>query len=169
MTATVHQVRANPSRFRIPEVEIARREQFLAESFKDVDEIEMQMNGQTSNQRMQFHVSSFQPIAPVPVASTRDLGGPVNELQLEAHQEEQIDRIAESVRVQKHIGKQIVTTLDEQHEMIIELEAGVDNAQTAMKKVTQQIVQLIDNEGRVPTYLVAILSVVLILMLWWVA
>jgi hypothetical protein len=164
--ATVRIVRANPARFSLSETQVKEREQFLSSTLREIDEIELQMNGQTSNQRSQFHVSSFEPISPIPASGSR---APVHELVLAPHQEEQLDMIAENVRIQKHIGTEISNTLDEQREMIIELETGIDDAHTAMTKVTQQITQLIDHEGRVPTYLVALLSVVLILMLWWVA
>jgi very-short-patch-repair endonuclease len=88
---------------------------------------------------------------------------------LQIYQEEQIDKIAETVRLQKAIGNQIIREIDEQHKMIIELDEGIEDAHTAMKQVTQRITRLIDTEGRVPTYLVALLSVILIFMLWWVA
>jgi hypothetical protein len=166
ISATFEQIRANRSSFRISESELAARETFVNESSCEIDEIEKRMNSQTSNQKHHFNASAFQPIAPVGVpASDSGLG----HVQLQVHQEEQIDLIADTVKHQKQIGKMIVQEFDEQHELILEIDAGIDDATSAMRKVTRQITDLIDNEGRAPTYLVAVLSVVLILMLWWVA
>jgi methyl-accepting chemotaxis protein len=165
--AAIQQIRANPFQFRISDHELATREQFLSESLRQVETLETEMNNQATQQRNQIRISAFQPIATVPHAHHE--AEPMNELRYEARQEAQIDELVETVRVEKHLGQAIVNALEEDRLMILDLDNGVDNAQTAMKKLTEQITQLIDNEGRVPTYLVAILSVVLIFMLWWVA
>jgi hypothetical protein len=166
LSATFEQIRANRSDFKISDSELAARESFVNGSRQEVDEIEKRMKSQTSNQKHQFNASAFQPIAPVGIPA----GDPgLGHVQLQMHQEEQIDLIADSVKQQKQIGKMIVQEFDEQHQLILEIDAGIDDATSAMRKVTRQITDLIDNEGRAPTYLVAVLSVVLILMLWWVA
>jgi hypothetical protein len=117
---------------------------------------------------MQFSVSAFQPVG----TSGREWGpgapSGAGQVQLQLYQQEQIDRIADTVHVQKALGNEIVHAMDERHQMIIELDAGIDTADAAMKQVTQRITQLIASEGKVPTYLGAILALILILMLWWV-
>ena len=67
------------------------------------------------------------------------------------------------------LSKMIKNEIEEQNQLILDLDENIDNAHTAMRKVTDQITQLIDNEGKTPTYLVAVLSLVLILMLFIVA
>jgi hypothetical protein len=122
------------------------------------------MNSQSLNQKHQFNSSAFQPItSPLPGESEH------SPLQLQVYQEEQIDQIANTLQIEKQIGIVIINEINEQHQIILEIDEGIDNVTTAMRKVTQQITKLIDNEGRAPTYLVAVLSIVLILMLWWVA
>ena len=166
LSASISQVRANPEQFRISASEIANREQFIRESLQELQDIENQMNVQSSNQRNLFHASPFQPVAPV--AASND-SRPPPQTQLLAHQEEQIELIGDQVKMQKQMGLQIINAMKEDHERLVDLEQGIDLANSQMKTLTNQIVQLIENEGKIPTYLVAILSVVLILMLFWVA
>jgi chromosome segregation ATPase len=161
IAATIDQVHANRTQFRVSDSELATRQNFVVQSKREIDEIESQMQAQTASQKHHFH--SFTPVAP-----PAPFDGP-SQAQLQIYQEEQIDRIAETVQIQKHIGKEIVREFDEQHELMLRLDEDMESATSAMRKVTQQITQLIDNEGRAPTYIVAVLSIVLIFMLWWVA
>ena len=92
-----------------------------------------------------------------------------NQAQLFAHQEEQIDLIGDQVKMQKQIGLQIIDTIRDEGQQLLEFEHDITTANDAMTAVTKQIVTLIENEGKTPTYLVAILSVILVLMLFWVA
>jgi syntaxin 6 len=165
ITATIRQIESNRSFFKITDSELQTRKTFVAESQHELEDIERRTSDQSANQKMQFSVSAFQPV----VGSTRELGSGPGQIQLQVYQEEQIDRIADTVRMQKMIGHEIIHAIDEQHQMIIEIDAGVDTAEAAMKQVTQRITQLIASEGKVPTYLVAVLALVLVLMLWWVA
>jgi hypothetical protein len=163
IVATVEQIHANRAQFRVSDAELAARQNFVVQSKREIDEIEHEMQAQTANQKHHRHASAFPPVAPAAPAD-----GPA-QAQLQVYQEEQIDKIAETVQIQKQIGKEIVREFDEQHQLILQLDDDMETATSAMQKVTQQITQLIDNEGRAPTYLVAVLSVVLIFMLWWVA
>jgi hypothetical protein len=165
ISATITQVRANPGFFQIDDSELVARDRFVSSAHHQLDEIEKSIIGQTSNKRRQFSMSALEPI-PRPPPSQPTGGG---QSQLQLYQEEQIEKITETVRLQRAIGNQIIQEIDEQHKMIIELDEGIEDAQTAMKQVTQRITRLIENEGKVATYLVAALSVALIFMLWWVA
>jgi hypothetical protein len=169
IAATIRQVELNRSFFKITDTELSNRQTFVSESRHDLEDIERRMTDQTTNQKMQFSVSAFQPIG-IP---GRELGSGApsgaDQLQLQMYQQEKIDRIADTVRMQKTIGNEIIHAIDEQHQMIIELDAGIDTADAAMKQVTQRITQLIASQGKVPTYIVAVLAVILIFMLWWVA
>ena len=164
MSAAVNQVRSNPAQFKISEAEIANRERFIQQSLQELADIENQLNVQSSNQRSLFHASPFQPVAPV--AAT---GPEPTQAQLFAHQEEQIDLIGDQVKMQKQIGLQIIDTIRDEGQQLLEFEHDITTANDAMTAVTKQIVTLIENEGKTPTYLVAILSVILVLMLFWVA
>ena len=66
------------------------------------------------------------------------------------------------------IGSQIKDELESQKLLIEDLDQGVQNATEAMKKVTDQIKDIINSEGKTPTMLVAILSVVFIILLFFV-
>jgi len=166
LSGAISQVQSNRAYFKISDAELCNRERFLADSREQVDDIEKRMADQTASQKLQFSVSAFQPVSPVGIPS-RELGP--GQMQLQLYQEEQIEKIADTVRVQKQLGREIGHAIDEQRDMIVAIDAGINTADAAMKQVTQRITQLIENEGKVPTYLVAVLSVILILMLWWVA
>ena len=161
---SIQMARSNPSRFQINDVELNNRDYFYNSSMKELDDIENQMNVQTSNQRIQF---TFQPVPISPVPQEDII--PNQQYTLQQRQEEQIDQIALAVNEQKEIGKMIINEIDEQRQIIIDLDENIENASQAMKQVTNQISKLIENEGKVPTLLVAGLSLVLIFMLFIVA
>ncbi|OHT01469.1 hypothetical protein TRFO_31695 [Tritrichomonas foetus] len=158
---SINIVRSNPSRFQISEMELNNRDSFYQSSIKELEDIETQMNTQTANQRVQF---TFQPV-PIPQEEI----SPNPTFQLEQRHEEKIDQIADNVNEQLQIGKMIIDEIEEHSKIIIDLDNGIDNANDAMKKVTNQITQLIENEGKVPTLLVAGLSLALIVMLFIIA
>jgi hypothetical protein len=169
IAATIRQVKSNRSFFKVTDGELLNREKFVLESQQELEDIERRMADQTNNQKMPFSVSAFQTTE----ISDREPGSGTfsgaGQVRLQVYQEEQIQRITDTVRLQKTIGNEIIHAIDEQHQMIIELDAGIDTADGAMKQVKQRITQLIASEGKFPTYLVAVLSLILILMLWWVA
>lgn len=160
-------VRSNPSRFQISEVELNNRESFYGISMNTLNDIEAQMNTQTSNQKIQF---SFQPVPEnSPISGDNFNLPPPSQYQMQQSRQEQIEQLAVAVDEQMELSKMINQTIDEHNKIIIDLDENIDNATTAMKKVTAQINQLIENEGKTPTYLVAVLSLVLIIMLFIVA
>lgn len=167
ITATIAQVRANPNSFKISETEMSHRESFVKRVHEEIADIEAQMNIQSSNQRSLCHVSPFQPVSPVSTPAHEIPYG--QSQQLMAHQEEVVDQIAETVRMQSQIGKEIINAMNEEKDLILELGENIDTANDAMKEVTKRITALIENEGRTATYTVAVLSIVLIIMLFWVA
>jgi hypothetical protein len=116
---------------------------------------------QTSNHKVHLSASAFEPLPVKPTGGAH--------AQLQVYQKQQVDSITETVRLQRVIGNQIIQEIDEQHKMIIEIDEGIEDAHTAMKQVTRLITRLIESEGKVPTYVVAVLSAILVLMLWWVA
>ena len=164
MSATIDQVRANPGQFKISDGEIANREHFIEQSLQELNVIENQLTVQSSNQRSLFHASPFQPVAPVAANSAEP-----TQAQLFAHQEEQINAIGDQVEQQKLIGMEIINAINDDQRRLAEMDEQITSANEAMKSVTRRIMTLIENEGKTPTYLVAILSVVLVLMLFWVA
>lgn len=167
-------VRTNPSRYQITEAELNNRESFYNNTIQELNDIENKMNTQTSNQRVQF---TFQPVpqdTSLPTnnynpSSNYNSNGQAPQYQFQQHQEEQIDQLSVAIDQQMQLSKIIKDEIEEQNRLILDLDENIDNAHTAMKKVTNQITQLIENEGKTPTYLVAILSLVLIFMLFIVA
>ncbi|KAH0785885.1 hypothetical protein GPJ56_010285 [Histomonas meleagridis] len=143
---SIQQVRQNPEIFQLSENELSLRDSFVQQSTINLNDIEQNMKAQSSNQRIQFHRPSFHedPLFP------QETNDPQTQLQL--HQEERIEAIGHSVGLQMQIGKEIIQEIDDQRQLILDLEDGVDNAQTAMRKVTRQITEIIDNEGRGPTF-----------------
>ena len=160
---SIDQVRNNPDLFHLSESDLSVRDSFVRQSLSDINDIEQSMKSQSCNQRIQFHRPSFHEEAHSP--HDESLSGPS---QLQLHQEERIEAIGHSVGVQMQLGKEIIEEMDAQRQLILDLEEGVDNAQTAMQKVTRQITQLIDNEGRAPTFAVFGLSIALILIIFFV-
>jgi hypothetical protein len=164
MAATVRQVRENRGNFNITDMELSARESFVEEAHRQVSDFENQMHTQSSNQRLQMKTTSL---------GSGELfdrqPGQFQETTYAPHQEEQLQRIHETVKMQRHIGEEIIHAIDEQRDMIVELDEDVNQAGAQMKKVTRQITQIIEAEGKAPTYIVAVLSLVLIVMLFWVA
>lgn len=172
---SINIARANPSRFQISEAELNSRDSFYATTTQELNDIENKMNTQTSNQRIQF---TFQPVPQDPSLTQNDYNSnsnynanptPAPQYQFQQHQEEQINQLSVAIDTQMQLSKMIKNEIEEQNQLILDLDENIDNAHTAMRKVTDQITQLIDNEGKTPTYLVAVLSLVLILMLFIVA
>lgn len=172
---SINVVRTNPSRFRITETELNNRESFYNDTIQQINDIENRMNTQTSNQRIQF---TFQPVPQDtslpqndynPNSNYNHNNGSSPQYQFQQHQEEQIDQLSVAIDKQMQLSKIIKNEIEEQNQLILDLDENIDNAHTAMRKVTDQITQLIENEGKTPTYLVAILSLILIFMLFIVA
>jgi hypothetical protein len=108
IAGTVEQVRLNRVNFQIAESELARRDSFVRDAKGEIDEIENQMNSQILSQKHQFQVSAFQPInPPIPEEPAQ------SHLQLQGYQEDQIDQIADTVKIQKQIGKEIIREINE--------------------------------------------------------
>ena len=169
-------VRNDLSRFQITETELNNRDSFYNSTMQELDDIEAKMNTQTSNQKIQF---TFQPVPqdtftqndynPSTNYNNNNSSGSPSQYQYQQHQEEQINQLSVAIDTQMQLSKMIRDEIKEQNQLILDLDENIDNAHTAMKKVTDQIKHLIDNEGKTPTYLVAILSLILIFMLFIVA
>lgn len=153
---SIAQVRGSPELFHISESELTSRDAFVRDTFAELDRMEEQMRFQSSNQKVRpYHQSDSVTAAP---------SAPLDQLQLH---EERLDVIGKNIDMQLQLTKEIKDEMDVHNRLILDIEDGVDNATTAMQKVTQQITQLIENEGKVPTLLVFGLSILLILMLFF--
>ena len=88
--------------------------------------------------------------------------------QMYEENQEVIDSIADNVTAGLLIGRTINKELEDQQRLLATLDDGVDNAADAMKKVTDQIKDIIESEGKTPTMVVAILSIAFIVLLFFV-
>ena len=69
-------------------------------------------------------------------------------------------------KTQYQLARQISNELDDQKQIIIELDEGIDSASDAMKSVTDQIKKVIENEGKLPTGIAFVLALILIILLF---
>lgn len=159
---SITQVRKSPDRFKISEAELAARESFVQQTELELNQIETEMQAQSVNQRMQFRSAAYQP-APPPKFSNFE----PDQFQLQAHQEEQIDQIAETVKMEMQLGIEIRNEIEDQQKMLLDIDEGIENTKDAMQQVTNQIKKLIDEEGKMPTMTVVILSIVLIFLIFF--
>lgn len=169
---TIEHVRANPSNF--PQVigtELQNRANFCNETREKIKKLEETIKEQSTqiSQSVQYikKISSTDPNDFEALNSEpNDING--NELAstfLEQHDEE-INHIDEMAKTQYQLARQISNELDEQQQIIIELDEGIDSASDAMKSVTDQIKKVIENEGKLPTGIAFVLAIILILLLF---
>lgn len=160
ISESIEQVRNNPELFHISDFELSNRDKFVQNVHNDLDKMEEEMKFQSSNQKVQPNKRSEGGVS-------MNSSGFDHQDQMQMHQE-RLDVIGKNIDMQLQLTKEIKNEMDEQNQIILDLEDGVDNASTAMKKVTQQITQLIENEGKLPTMLVFGLSLLLILMIFFI-
>lgn len=82
--------------------------------------------------------------------------------------DERILQLERDAQLGLQIGTEIRNELDSQKQLLADLDDGVTNATEAMEKVTKQIKDIINSEGKTPTMTVAALSVVFIILLFFV-
>ncbi|EAY17054.1 hypothetical protein TVAG_297330 [Trichomonas vaginalis G3] len=158
------QILKNPSRFDISESELTNRKNFLASYNQKLAQFENQLNEQNSHQFPQY-MSNIQGYP-----SYDSEKNPKGDQQSQLYQEhsEQIDAIADNVTAGLLLGRTINAELADQEQLISALDDDVTNASEAMQKVTKEIKALIEAEGKTPTCLVCILSVIFIVLLFFV-
>lgn len=150
----IPQLEADPSKYSLSDNEILDRKNFLSEAKKITTEIEIKMNSQTLfNQNI---ISNHHP------------NDEQTALQLEERHHAQLDQIFEISKQNHQIALEIDHQLDDDSRILNEIDVRMDNTGESMKQVTQQIKNLIEEEGKTPTCLVLILSLVLILLLFFV-
>ena len=81
---------------------------------------------------------------------------------------ERLLQLERDVEMGVRISSEIKSELQSQQSLIKDLDEGVTNATEAMEKVTQRIKALIEAEGKTPTLLVAGLSVLFVILLFFV-
>jgi hypothetical protein len=82
--------------------------------------------------------------------------------------DERILQLERDAQLNYQVGVAIKNELHSQKQLLVDLDEGVTNATDAMEKVTKQIKDIIDAEGKTPTMTVALLSVVFIILLFFV-
>ena len=153
---TIQKCRMDP-KWGLSHSELEQRDQFVRSIQLEIQEIERRMGSQT----IQFPSSQYQP-------SKSSNSYQSASLQLQAHHEQKISQIQEAVRMQHQLANEISHDLDEDKLILNDIDSRMDNANDAMKAVTEQITQLIEQEGKTPTLLVFGLSLVLIFLLFLV-
>ena len=155
---TIAQVKLNPSSFGISDAELESREHFVRDIGAEITNLEERAKEQSMNQRVVFHQA----------AAARGGEEELRPAQEQAllGREETIDLIEENVNRQLQVAREIDSELENQKELIIGLDESIDNAHDAMRAVTQQVRQLIENEGTAPTVIVVLLSIALVILLF---
>lgn len=161
---SVEQIKANPSQFQISESELANREKFIADALSSLSDIDTKAKTQSTNQKITFHGSNTN-------YNEKENG---NRSQFQRDQmieqrEEQLNMIEETVEMQLTYAREIDNELADQQEVLLALDENIDSAAEAIKDVTARIKQLIENEGKIPTMLVCILSIILVILLFFAA
>ena len=155
---TIAQVKLNPSSFGISEAELESRERFVKDIGAEIAGLEERAKEQSIDQRVVFHQAA------AARAGEEELR-PAQEQAL-LGREETIDLIEENVNMQLQVAREIDGELENQKELIIGLDESIDNAHDAMRAVTQQVRQIIENEGTAPTVIVVCLSIALVILLF---
>ena len=157
-------VRNRMEDFDISEVTLNQRDVDIKRIVDQVNNIESEILKQSSRLSMSYRHTSFTN------NSTFNQTEPSNNQHsmLQVNRDQQINYIAETAQMSLQISREIMNEFDDQHKLILTIDNDMVNVQDAMKKVTNQIKGIIENEGKMPTYTVAILSIVLILLLFWV-
>lgn len=161
---SVEQIKANPSQFQISESELANREKFIADTLSSLSDIDTKAKTQSTNQKITFHGTN----------TNYNEKESANRSQFQRDQmieqrEEQLNMIEETVEMQLTYAREIDNELADQQEVLLALDENIDSATEAIKDVTARIKQLIENEGKVPTMLVCILSIILVILLFFAA
>lgn len=168
---SIEHVKANPSNFpQVSETELQNRSNFCQEIREEIKKYEEQIKEQSSHvsQSAQYikQISSvasngFENLGTLPNDNDNDQ----NLAFIEQH-DEQINQIDEMAKTQYQLARQISNELDDQKQIIIELDEGIDSASDAMKSVTDQIKKVIENEGKLPTGIAFVLALILIILLF---
>lgn len=155
---TIAQVKSNPASFGISDVELGSREQFVKDVAAEIAGIEERAKEQSMNQRVVFHPASA-------AQGGDDELRPAQE-QVLLGREETIGLLEENVNRQLQVAREIDNELENEKEVILSLDESIDNAHDAMRAVTNQIKEIIENEGTAPTVLVVLLSIALVVLLF---
>lgn len=151
----------NPSRFMISPAEIQNRIQFSKTTKTTINMFDSKLKTQNKHNFNQFTQAnqSFDP------TNFDSYGG--NHVQAQEEHMDALEQLGTSVEMALHLGKEINSELKDQQQMLVSLEGNIDSVSDAMKKVTDQIKNIIENEGKTPTYLVAVLSIIFIVLLFF--
>ena len=160
---SIQVVRNRREDFEISDISLNSRDLYIKKTFEQILNIENEINRQNYNFNINKKPQQF-----TKKSNFQDNSSGDQNLLLAQH-EDQINNIADTVYLQMEISKQIVNEFKDQEQIIISIDKDVDTVESAMKKVTNQIKGIIENEGKLPTFTVAILSIILILLLFWVA
>lgn len=144
----------NEPGWNISSIELAQRTQFVQSTEKEIQDIEKRMNVQS----IRFPSVSNN--------NSKNINSSQSSLQLQARHEEKLSQIHQAVKIQHQMAKEIAADLEADKKVIEGLNQRMDSADQAMKAVTKEIITLINEEGKTPTMLVIILSLVLIFLLF---
>ena len=163
---SIKAVRNKTCNIQISETALQQRENYVRYTQDQIAQIEKQIEFQNSRS------NSMQksPIFSTAATNRNDSFNPIgNENQLVSlSKNEQLNQLERDVSTGVQIGYQIIDELQTHQKLLEDLDQGVTNATEAMQKVTDQIKDIINTEGKTPTLLVALLSVVFIILLFFV-
>lgn len=161
---TIKKIQQNPERFNISSEELSNRINWIQKITQEINQLSEKLEVQSNDKRVIFVPAKIQDDREdtvfLPIRES-------NQATMYETQEEQIDQIEETVKMQKNLAKEISSELDDQQEILLNLDNGIDDVNMAMKSVTNQIKRLIDEEGKTPVMLICILSIVLVVLIFF--
>lgn len=160
ISESIEVVKHNMSDYNIPESTIIQREQYVRSNLAEIKRIEESIQAQ--NNRISTIHKSTAFSGPQSFINNNNNQQSLSQLV----KEEELENLHYTASMQKVIANQIKDELNDQQNLILALDNDVTNADEAMKRVTNQIKRLMEIEGKTPTMLVAILSVVFIILLF---
>lgn len=156
---SIEAVRKHMGDYNITETTLLQREQYIKVNLDELIRIEQEV--QTQNNRRNTLNKTVSYSGPQTFSNTDG-----QQSLTDLIKKDQIEDLHYSATLSKQLANQIFDELNDQQNLISTLDDDVTNADEAMKKVTSEIKKLMEIEGKTPTMLVAILSVVFIILLF---
>lgn len=159
ISESIETVKKHMEDYNISEATLIQREQYVKHNLEEITKIEESIQAQNNRISTMKKSQAY--------AGPQTFSNSGNQQTLEQLvRQDQLEELYSSVSSQKVIANQIKSELDDQKILIDQLDDDVTNAEEAMKKVTKEIKKLLEIEGKTPTLLVFVLSIIFIILLF---
>ena len=165
--SVIDKLQTNGQEFQLPEIELQNRINFSQTMKEEIKKLENQLIQQKNNQNLQKRVNFADRTSNFGSTQSDDNEGNQS-MQLYEENQDIIDSISDNVTAGLIMSRTINKELEDHQKLLADLDGDVDNATEAMKKVTDQIKEIIESEGTTPTCVVALLSIAFIVLLFFV-